>query len=867
MVWAVAVYTPCETSELRESLALVSGSVIPTAHYQFCENGPVRTSRKRLQLLLLFVAGSLVVLGLSPQAHAASYALTTIPARTQESNTPGVVLALNVTGATVGTTYKFTWTVTDPSGAARSAANQTVAPATSFVISAAYPSRFGTSINYVGNYTINVQQNNPNPIASVATGKFQVGLTDSLSYERTFSVSIKARGYNNNSPVTVNISHAGTPAPGYPTTVTADGTGSLATTWVIPFNVSTGLWTVSLTGSPTKVVPDTQTITVYPTNATIANLFVGQQVLARTQIQSFTFTANYLSGLTVQTGSAQINVTESDGTTSFLVSANYNFTLAAYHATYLVLPSDETGPWTATIGLGEFDDGYGNGGPLVRVTSSFTINPANVTISQLNIGQAVVIKGQTQTFSFTAKYNNGPSVQIGSARVRITETDGTTSFYTTATYNSTLGVFYTTYRIPSDGETGAWVATLDPGTFNDGYGNLGPSTSVVRAFTIAFLSVSASIASQTYTPGQVIPIYARVTYPDGSLFTTGNVTAAISSSTVQIASVQLVYVPGQSQWVGTYTVGSNDPSGVWLVTVQVSDSFANTGQETISAIVNVPPQTPPPVQQPLDLYYFILTAVLIGSGGSGLMLLRRINPTRGGFDEFFKLIGGEISPGTTLLILGDPGSGTSTLGQELIHHQLASGKPCGLLTYDAFPSEVARAMRSFGWDPAESMKNGTFKILDCYSALAGAENAPIRDPVDFTEISIQVSTMIENATPAPITLVVDSITPVFNSAPARTVVNFLRVLSAKIKNNNGILILTGARGSIPEEVKSNLEGTADGVIELSVTRSGQSVIRTLTVKRLAGRRVSPGPAEFDIVAERGMLFRKLRIPLGIISPK
>src|SRR5439155_25155903 len=119
-----------------------------------------------------------------------------------------------------------------------------------------------------------------------------------------------------------------------------------------------------------------------------------------------------------------------------------------------------------------------------------------------------------------------------------------------------------------------------------------PSTSVVQAFAIASLYVSATIASQTYTPGQVIPIYARVTYPDGSLFTTGNDTAAISSSTVQIASVQLVYVPGQSQWVGTYTVASNDPSGVWLVMVQVSDSVSNNGQDTISAIVNVPRQTP-----------------------------------------------------------------------------------------------------------------------------------------------------------------------------------------------------------------------------------------------------------------------------------
>jgi len=63
-----------------------------------------------MQLLLLFVAGSLVIFGLAPQAHPASYTLTIIPARTQESNTPGVILALNATGASVGTTYKFTWT-------------------------------------------------------------------------------------------------------------------------------------------------------------------------------------------------------------------------------------------------------------------------------------------------------------------------------------------------------------------------------------------------------------------------------------------------------------------------------------------------------------------------------------------------------------------------------------------------------------------------------------------------------------------------------------------------------------------------------------------------------------------------------------
>ena len=189
------------------------------------------------------------------------------------------------------------------------------------------------------------------------------------------------------------------------------------------------------------------------------------------------------------------------------------------------------------------------------------------------------------------------------------------------------------------------------------------------------------------------------------------------------------------------------------------------------------------------------------------------------------------------------------------------------MTYDAFPSEVIRAMRGFGWDPTPNLDNGTLRILDCYSALAGAENAPIRDPVDFTEISIQVSRIIENGSQGPITLVLDSITPIFNSAPSRTVINFLRVLSAKVKNSNGILILTGTKGSIPNEVKSNLETTVDGVIELSTIRGGQTLIRTLTVQRLSGRKVSPYPTEFEIVPGKGMLFRKLRVPIRIISPK
>ena len=154
------------------------------------------------------------MLGTAPQAHAIGYNLTVSPVRTQESNSPGVVLALNVTGAAVSTMYKFTFVVTDPTNHNNQAVNMTTTTATqtSFVLTVAYPSKFGANINFVGNYTINVQENNPMGIPSVQTGSFLVGLTDKTSYERTFPVSITARGYNANSPLTINISHQGTSA-------------------------------------------------------------------------------------------------------------------------------------------------------------------------------------------------------------------------------------------------------------------------------------------------------------------------------------------------------------------------------------------------------------------------------------------------------------------------------------------------------------------------------------------------------------------------------------------------------------------------------------------------------------------------------
>src|SRR2546426_1230386 len=203
-------------------------------------------------------------------------------------------------------------------------------------------------------------------------------------------------------------------------------------------------------------------------------------------------------------------------------------------------------------------------------------------------------------------------------------------------------------------------------------------------------------------------------------------TAAFSFSGSSAGSqVALVYVQGQSRLAGSYVVQSNDVSGLWVATIKATDNYGNTGQQTQSVIVNVP-STQGTSPQSLILYWFLVSALAIGSGGSGLVLLRRFNVTQAPFDELFNLTGGEFAPSTSLMILGETaGSGTTTLSLQLIHRHLSSGKPAALIEYDAFPSETQRVMQSYGWDPTRYLQNGSFKILDCFSALAGVEHPPI----------------------------------------------------------------------------------------------------------------------------------------------
>ena len=114
----------------------------------------------------------------------------------------------------------------------------------------------------------------------------------------------------------------------------------------------------------------------------------------------------------------------------------------------------------------------------------FTILPTSVSISQLAANVILLQGSRIAAFSFAAVYPDGSQAKTGTTTIRVLEPDGITIHLVSMTYNTTVNAFEGTYRIASSDPSGGWAAIIDANSFDDVYGNVGPSTGVVRGFVV-----------------------------------------------------------------------------------------------------------------------------------------------------------------------------------------------------------------------------------------------------------------------------------------------------------------------------------------------------------------------------------------------
>ena len=498
------------------------------------------------------------------------------------------------------------------------------------------------------------------------------------------------------------------------------------------------------------------------------------------------------------------------------------------------------------------------------VTGQFTVTAMmSVVVSQPTSGTTVP-RGQALTI--TATVANSLGAVSGAVVTADTPSNGQ---LTLPQVSSTNGVYSLSYQVLMNDQLGSWTIIV---LATDTNGNSGTSLPVTVTVTKSELFVDAmvtynskSIPSTSFSSGDTLYPYFRIKYSgsSGGFLASGQYVVSVKNpSGITIANLTAVY---DANRLGFYTptgysVSTFDPGGAWTIGVDansLNDGFGNTGPSIATSIrVDI-------VTSPLGYLPFVIGGVVALLGG--IVVLKRYDTSLAGFEHLEQMIGGPIPRGSSLLLLGDPGSGKTVLSYELLHDELEAGRPCALLSYDAFPEDVQARMGEFGWDIISHLRKGRLKIIDCYSGLAGQGEGALRDPSDLTELNIQVTSFITKAKNVPVTLILDSLTPIFNGVDGKQAINFLQTVGAKVKKTGGLFILTASRGAVPEDSIAKIESIVDGVIELTLVRSGRKGVRYLSVLKMERRRIASERVRFEIERGRGLVFRVSRF--GILRRK
>ncbi len=454
-------------------------------------------------LFALSVLISLIVTGLPPPAHAVtSYSLTPLPFITQEGYS--VLLILNVVGANPGTQYQFTFHVRDPSTKVWNSILEnytTFSGQTQFSLLPQYPSPSftggGTSA-LVGQYVGWVNQTAPGPTTNTAvavtTNGFFFILTDHTEYQRTDTVGIRATGYNPLEPATVIIRTQTSSTVVLNSTIIASSAGIVTASWKIPRNAIIDNYLVTVTGKiTTKSPPDAQGFVVRAATMAISGFTSSKTSYQRTDTMKFSFKSSYPDGQYANSGTALVILTSPGGSSVSLTSV-YDSIAQTFNASYKTFPNNQTGTWTASLGVNGFDDGFGNAGPSATVTTSPQLQPASLTITITSKSYFTI--GEQIRFNATIQYPDLTSLKSGQV--------GAFLLFSGGGHNDTIPVIY-------DSTQSHWVGTYSPGIEPGGLWSLtvagadsaSPANSGKATKTIQ-LQDRLPVASFTFTSGTIL---------------------------------------------------------------------------------------------------------------------------------------------------------------------------------------------------------------------------------------------------------------------------------------------------------------------------------------------------------------------------
>lgn len=199
-----------------------------------------------------------------------------------------------------------------------------------------------------------------------------------------------------------------------------------------------------------------------------------------------------------------------------------------------------------------------------------------------------------------------------------------------------------------------------------------------------------------------------------------------------------------------------------------------------------------------------------------------------------------LPPGTSLLIVGPPGSGKTILSQQLMHQALRNHQSVICIASKSQINLISSQKKLFSWSIAPYLKKKQFAAVE------------IGDVTDPTELNISLTQAIRRTEKPLSFVVVDSLTILMVGMEERKVMKFTEALNRKLQDQNVSLILLATPTKETEDFITKMKSLASSVIEIKLEERG-TIRRYVRIFKFLERKHSTQWYPFEI-ADNGIQF-------------
>jgi KaiC/GvpD/RAD55 family RecA-like ATPase len=228
-----------------------------------------------------------------------------------------------------------------------------------------------------------------------------------------------------------------------------------------------------------------------------------------------------------------------------------------------------------------------------------------------------------------------------------------------------------------------------------------------------------------------------------------------------------------------------------------------------------------------------------------------------GIDGLDELLGGGFPEGRTILVIGGPGTGKTTLAAQFLYKGIHDKKENGIyVSLDESKEHFYSEMKGFGWHFDEAEREGKFEFVDATrisrvtmlkEQLYGEETKSLRGkhlPIDnlIEELNKKIQSIRAKR------VVVDTLAALFYRFPdpveRRTAVVDLIESLADIGATTVITTELGHLGLERSAVEE--EYLVHGVVMMQTLFSGGTTTRSIQVEKMRGTKVNPNLVPYSI---------------------